>query len=141
MPLQIIAGPAGSGKSQIIADEIRPGWVLVDFTNFYVALSGVVRGPDGRYPPRLAGDPLIPIVAAVREFALQQAVRREIPGFVTTASFSEVSRLESWSGRWRGSLIQGKTWCGLVWPVRAVFHRNVRPRLHGGMGGNDGRRN
>ena len=98
MPLQIIAGPAGSGKSQIIADEIRPGWVLVDFTNFYVALSGVVRGPDGRYPPRLAGDPLIPIVAAVREFALQQAVRREIPGFVTTASFSEVSRLEELVG-------------------------------------------
>ena len=98
MPLQILAGPAGSGKSQIIADEIRPGMVLIDFTAFYVALSGVVRGADGRYPPRIVGDPIIPIVAAVREFALQQAVRRELPGFVTTASRSEVSRLEELVG-------------------------------------------
>ena len=98
MPIQVIAGPAGGGKSQLVAEELQPGDALIDFTAIYAAISGVQRGPDGRYPERLPNDPLIPIVSAVRGFALSEAVRRELPGFVTTASRDEVPRLERITG-------------------------------------------
>ena len=99
MPIVPIAGPAGAGKSQVIAAERRPGDVLIDFTEIYAAVSGVQRGPDGRYPERLDSDPLLPLVSAVRGFMLSEAVRRELNGVVTTASRDEVSVLERITGQ------------------------------------------
>ena len=94
MPIQPIVGPAGGGKSQYIEAHRRPGDVLIDFTAIYVALSGVTRGADGKYPEREPGDPLVPMVAALRNIALAQAVDRELNGYVTSASRAEVGRLE-----------------------------------------------
>lgn len=99
MPIVPIVGPAGAGKSQVIAAERRPGDVLIDFTLLYAALSGAVRGPDGTYPEREAGDPLLPLVAAVKAFALQQAVDRELDGHVTSSARGEVESLERRTGR------------------------------------------
>ena len=97
MPLVIIRGPAGGGKSQVIAERQRPGEVLIDYTRIYVALAGVERGPDGRYPVREDGDPLLPLAAWLRTAAIRAAARRELDGFVTTSDSrpEEIERLRS----------------------------------------------
>ena len=41
MPLEVIAGPAGGGKSQVIEQERSQGDIVIDFTALYVALTGV----------------------------------------------------------------------------------------------------
>ena len=99
MPITPLVGPAGAGKSQHADRELRLGEVLIDFTLLYAALANVTRGPDGRYPERAAGDPLLPLVAAVKAFALSEAVRRELAGFVTSSARSDIGRLESRTGR------------------------------------------
>ena len=99
MPIQPLAGPAGSGKSQIIENERRPGDVVIDFTLLHAALTGAVRGPDGRYPVREDDDPALGLVSAVQAFALSEAVKRELDGYVTTASREHVERLERVTGQ------------------------------------------
>ena len=99
MPIQVIAGPAGSGKSQIIADERRPGDVLIDYTAIWAALTGAVRGPDGKYPERTDDDPAVPLVAAVQAFALAEAVKRQLNGYVTTSRRASVPVLERITGQ------------------------------------------
>ena len=83
--LTIIRGPAGAGKSQVIAGRLRPGEVVVDFSRLYVALTGVERGPDGRYPVREPGDPRLALTEYVRMVAIRQAAERELSGFATTS--------------------------------------------------------
>ena len=98
MPIVPVVGPVGAGKSQYIEEERRPGDVLVDFTLIYAALSGAVRGADGRYPERQDGDPLIPLAAALMAHALSEAVKRQLRGWVTTASRDKVQTLERITG-------------------------------------------
>ena len=95
MALTIVRGPAGGGKSGYIERERRPGEVLADFTAVYVALAGVTRGPDGKYPMRLDSDPLIPITAAIKAYIVRQAAARALRGYVTTSDSSagELARL------------------------------------------------
>ena len=95
MALVIVRGPAGGGKSQYVERERGPGDLLIDFTAIYVALAGVTRGPDGKYPIRESHDPLLGIVSAIKAFAIAEAARRELGGFVTTSSSApgEVERL------------------------------------------------
>ena len=99
MPIQPVAGPTGSGKSQLIAAERRPGDVLIDFTLLWAAMTGATRGEDGRYPVREDDDPSLPLVSAAYWFTLSEAVRRELSGFVTSASRANVARLERITGR------------------------------------------
>ncbi|MCY4508423.1 MAG: hypothetical protein OXG35_15925 [Acidobacteria bacterium] len=98
MPIQPIAGPAGSAKSQHVSEVRRPGDVLIDYTLIWAALTGAARGPDGRYPVREDDDPSLPLASAVYWFTLSEAVRRELSGFVTTASRAAVPRLERITG-------------------------------------------
>ena len=85
MAIGIIRGPAGGGKSQVIAARLRPGEVVIDFTRLYVALAGVERGPDGRYPVRHDGDPRLALAEYVRMVAVRQASDRELSGYATTS--------------------------------------------------------
>ena len=85
MALSIVRGPAGGGKSQWIQERLRPGEVVIDFTRLYVALAGVERGPDGRYPVRQDGDPRLALAEYVRMVAVRQASDRELDGYVTTS--------------------------------------------------------
>ena len=98
MPIVPIVGPASGGKSQLIAARLTPGMVVLDFTMLYVALSGVQRGPDGRYPERVTGDPLLPMVSEVKALALNAAIRRELSGFVTSSARDDVEMLERVTG-------------------------------------------
>ena len=99
MPVQPIVGPVGAGKSQIVAAERRPGDVVIDYTAIWAALTGAVRGEDGRFPVREDDDPALPLVSAAYWFTLSEAVRRELSGFVTTASRANVERLERVTGQ------------------------------------------
>ena len=99
MPIIPIAGPAGSGKSAYVAANLRAGWVTVDFTQIYVGLTGAVRGADGRYPERVTGDPVLPLVSAVKAVVLSMAIERELDGFVTTSSRDDVPMLEAKTGQ------------------------------------------
>ena len=98
MAITPIVGPAGAGKSQYIAANIRPGWIIIDYTTLYVALSGVQRGGDGKYPERESGDPILPFVAGMKTVALRMAVERELSGFVTSSALADVEVLEKITG-------------------------------------------
>ena len=95
MAISIVRGPAGGGKSQHVEREHTAGEVVIDFTRLYAALALVERAADGRFPVRETGDPLLPLVAAVKTYALREAARRELSGAVTTSDSSpgEVARL------------------------------------------------
>ena len=94
MAITPIVGPAGGGKSQYIAENIRSGWIILDFTSLYAALSGAQRGPDGKYPERITGDPPLPLVSEVKALALNAAIRRELSGFVTSSARDDIEMLE-----------------------------------------------
>ena len=99
MPIVPVVGPAGAGKSQHIDRERRAGNVVIDFTRLWAALTGAVRGDDGKYPERTADDPTLALVNAVKGFALSQAVERELDGFVTSSGRGDVERLERLTGQ------------------------------------------
>ena len=99
MPIVPVIGPAGAGKSQVIDNLRRPGQVLIDYTGLYSAIGGVQRDASGRYPVRVDGDPLIGLVAALKDFAVEQAVGRELDGYVTSSSRDDVDRLQEITGQ------------------------------------------
>ena len=79
--LYLIQGPAGSGKSAVAADSLAAGEieVLLDTTALWAALSGAVRGPDGKYPVRGDDDPALGaalyLQAVGARFSLEQGAR------------------------------------------------------------------
>ena len=99
MPIVPIIGPAGAGKSQVIDNLRRPGQVLLDYTSLYAAVGGVQRDASGRYPVRVDGDPTIGLVAALKDYAVNEAVRRELDGYVTSSSRDDIERLEQITGQ------------------------------------------
>ena len=101
MAISIVRGPAGGGKSQYVERAHTAGKVVIDFTRLYAALALVERGADGMYPVRVDGDPLLPLVEAVKTFATREAARRELSGHVTTSDSSpgEVERLRELGAR------------------------------------------
>lgn len=99
MALEIVAGPAGSGKSQLVAAELDPTQdVLVDFTRIWAALSGIERLPDGTFPVRRRSDPRTGLTVALKGVLLDQSLRRELEKsgtvFLTTSSRDELDNLE-----------------------------------------------
>ena len=93
MPNLLISGPAGGGKSAASrqARDAMPGAaVILDFQSIYSALSGDVRGPDGRYPVR-DNPALLPITEFARQSLARAAREREI-GVVMTNSDGAAKR-------------------------------------------------
>ena len=79
MPSILLSGPAGASKSalarQLLAGS-RELSAIADFQLVYAALSGDVRGPDGRYP--LRDERLLPLTEYVRRAIITGAVARDI---------------------------------------------------------------
>ena len=88
--LVLVEGPAGSGKSQLVATMLQEGEadIQADLTAMWVALRGVRRGPDGRYPIRTDADPAIStgLAAYMRRTAVRQGVRSGLRVVVTSGS-------------------------------------------------------
>ena len=99
MAIEIVAGPAGSGKSQLVAAELdKERDVLIDFTRLWAAISGIDRLPDGRFPVRRRDDPRTGLVVSAKALLLEEALRRELEKsgtvFLTTSSRDELANLE-----------------------------------------------
>ena len=88
--LTLVEGPAGSGKSQHVADMLAAGEVdvVADLTCQWAALRGMERGPDGRYPVREDGDPAIRsgLAAYMRAAAVRQGLREGLRVVVTSGT-------------------------------------------------------
>lgn len=85
--LTLLRGPAGAGKSGRARRLLDDGEAdaQADTTALYAALSGVERGPDGRYPPRSESDPLLPLTTYIRATVARDALRRGLRVVVTSS--------------------------------------------------------
>ena len=84
MALSILRGPAGAGKSQVIAAE-RPS-VVVDLTGIWAALRAFDRDDDGKFPVRTDNDPALDLAIYLKAAAVRYAAREGLSGIVTTSS-------------------------------------------------------
>lgn len=93
--LTLIEGPAGGGKSQVAADLLDAGEieVLADITALWVALSGAVRGPDGRYPERGEDEPALSVAQYLQAVAVRYALEA---GYSVGATTSRRGQVERW---------------------------------------------
>ena len=94
--LLLIQGPAGGAKSQLAAELLEAGEVevLADVTALWVALSGVTRGPDGKYPVREDSDPALIVALYLQAVAARRALEEGAGVAVTTSRRGQ-------EGRWR----------------------------------------
>ena len=70
--------------------------LLADFTALYAAISAAERGPDGRYPERVTGDPLLPLVSYLKTTIARAGLHRDFRVLVTTSDSSDDER-EKWA--------------------------------------------
>lgn len=92
--LTLVQGPAGSGKSQVAAEMLEAGEVevLSDVTSLWIALSGVTRGADGRYPVRSDQDPALIVALYVQAVAVRRALEAGAAVAVTTSRRGQAAR-------------------------------------------------
>ena len=92
--LTLIQGPAGGGKSQLVAAMLAAGEITIqsDVTALWAALSGAVRGPDGRYPVRLDDDPALLLARYLQRVAARQGLQEGADVAVTTSSPNTAQR-------------------------------------------------
>ncbi len=106
MPGVLISGPAGGGKSgvahELLLEAGAEPTVLADFQEIYVAVSGVERGPDGRYP--LRRPELLPVVQYLKNAAISTAVRNRLRVLVTNSDGSDEVRLRILSHLYAGRI-------------------------------------
>ena len=86
MALEILRGPAGSGKSQIVREE-QPE-ILADLTAIWAAIKGVERDSNGLYPERRGDDPALEAARYLKIVLVGFAARRGLSGIVTTSDSS-----------------------------------------------------
>lgn len=92
--LTLIQGPAGGAKSQLVTELLAAGEIDIvsDVTRLWVALSGVTRNPDGRYPVRLDDDPALHTARYLQAVAVRRALEDSARVAVTTSRAGEVAR-------------------------------------------------
>ena len=82
----LISGPAGAAKSalarRLLAESLELA-AIADFQAVYAAISGDLRGPDGRYP--LRDERLLPLTEYVRRAIIGGAVGRGIAVIATNS--------------------------------------------------------
>lgn len=97
MPIQVIAGPAGSGKSGYMLDHAGPADVVVDFGRLFnalfPALEGAVRGDAERRQLLMA--------AWLKTAALRRAVELQLDGYVSTSDPAAIDGLLAMTGQHR----------------------------------------
>lgn len=101
MALILLQGPAGAGKSQLAAAMLEAGEVQVvaDVTSLWAALSGAVRGPDGRYPVRSNDDPALEVARYIQRVAVRRALETGADVAVTTSQRGQENSWRAWADR------------------------------------------
>ena len=92
----LISGPAGAGKTQQAREMLRQSnapMVAADFQSLLAALLLLERGPDGRYPERLASqDFVLPLAEYLRRTIMTVAARNDVDVVVTNSDGSGARR-------------------------------------------------
>ena len=92
MPIGIIRGPAGAGKSQWYEANREPGDLIIDVSGLWVALLGLERDPvTGLYPVRLATDQGLRMALYLKSTAIRFAAENRISAWTTTSNSSAVA--------------------------------------------------
>lgn len=101
MTLTLIQGPAGAGKSQLAAAMLEAGEVAVvsDITSLWAALSGAVRGADGRYPVRSNDDPALEVARYIQRVVVRRALETGANVAVTTSQHGQENSWRAWADR------------------------------------------
>ena len=93
MPGILLSGPAGADKSsasrRLLREATEPA-IQADFQSIVVALLGLERLPNGRYPVR--PDFILPLAEYVRLAAIRGAQAREIFTIITNSDGDPVRR-------------------------------------------------
>ena len=107
MPLHLVQGPAGGGKSQVTAEMLEAGEVQVvaDVTALWAALSGAVRGPDGRYPVRDESDPALAAALYAQSVIARNVLDSGADVAVTTSRAGQEARWREVAGE-RGLFVR-----------------------------------
>ena len=82
----LLSGPAGAAKSALARRLLRESpelAAIADFQAVYAALTGDLRGPDGRYP--LRDERLLPLTEYVRRAIIGAGVARGIQVIATNS--------------------------------------------------------
>ena len=89
--LFLIQGPAGAGKGDHAKALLESGSasVWLDLTRLWVALSGVERGPDGRYRDRQNDEDALRLAQIARSVMLDRALQLGMNTIVTASSPQE----------------------------------------------------
>ncbi len=105
MPITILRGPAGAGKSQYLEENLQPGEITIDITPLHVALNHPVlrRGPDGKYPIRQPDDLSLNLARIAKRFLVGRAEALGVSGYVTTSDSSpeEIEKIRGWGATGR----------------------------------------
>ena len=88
MPISILRGPAGAGKSQWLRRNVGDGEIILDTTPIWAALTNVERDPEGRYRVRLLGEPGLRAAQFAKWSTLAFAARENLPAWFTIANSS-----------------------------------------------------
>ena len=86
--LTLLEGPAGAGKSQVAIELLQSGAIdlMADLTAIYVALKGIERGADGKYPIRENSDPVLQVANYVRSVVVRNALDSDLNVAVSTGT-------------------------------------------------------
>ena len=82
----LLSGPAGAAKSALARRLLRESpelAAIADFQSVYAAISGDIRGLDGRYP--LRDERLLPLTEYVRRAIITGSVNRDIDVIATNS--------------------------------------------------------
>ena len=92
--LVLVEGPAGAGKSQVTRSMREAGSVdiVADVTDLWVALAGVRRGPDGRYPIRRDNEPALHAARYLQAVAVHFALKQNADVAVTSSRPDQARR-------------------------------------------------
>ena len=102
MTLTLIEGPAGGGKSELVAELLEAGEVDVaaDVTQLWAATGGYQRDPvTGKYPVRREDDPALAVARYTQTAAAAFALREGYKVAVTTSQRDKVERWAALAGR------------------------------------------
>ena len=96
--LTLLRGPAGSGKSGKARAMLEGGEddVLADYTAIWAAITAAERDPStGKYPERVTGDALLPLVSYVKSTIARAGLQRGFRVVVTTSDSAE-AEVDKW---------------------------------------------
>ncbi len=82
----LLSGPAGAAKSALarrLLAESPELAAIADFQAVYAAITGDLRGPDGRYP--LRDERLLPLTEYIRRAIITGAANRDISVIATNS--------------------------------------------------------